>query len=264
VKVLRPGVDPDAFFRGLASAQDRLLLLDYDGTLAPFRERRDQALPYPGVVAAVERILAGGHTRVVVVSGRAVQDLRPLLGLDPPPRIWGNHGWERLDGEGRLERVPLALEARRALERAGESLAAPALAGRVETKPASLAVHVRGLPEDEARRLLEELRSAWEPLAGDTGLEVHDFDGGLELRPAGRHKGTAVEEALRDEPPGVVAAYLGDDRTDEDAFRALAGRGLTVLVRAEPRETAADLWIRPPGELLEFLARWDREAGGTP
>ena len=59
-------------------------------------------------------------------------------------------------------------------------------------------------------------------------------------------------------------AYLGDDRTDEDAFRALRGRGLSVLVRAEPRETAADAWIRPPEELIEFLRTWRREAGRAP
>jgi trehalose-phosphatase len=56
-----------------------------------------------------------------------------------------------------------------------------------------------------------------------------------------------------------VAAYLGDDVTDEDAFRAIKGRGLSVLVRPEHRETEADVWIRPPDELLEFIGRWRRE-----
>jgi trehalose-6-phosphatase len=51
-------------------------------------------------------------------------------------------------------------------------------------------------------------------------------------------------------------AYLGDDRTDEDAFKALAGRGLAVLVREELRPTAAAVWLRPPVELLDFLQRW--------
>jgi trehalose-6-phosphatase len=55
---------------------------------------------------------------------------------------------------------------------------------------------------------------------------------------------------------GAVAAYLGDDLTDEDAFVAIKGRGLAALVRAEARPTAADIRLRPPDELLAFLRRW--------
>ena len=54
-----------------------------------------------------------------------------------------------------------------------------------------------------------------------------------------------------------VASYLGDDLTDEDAFRALKGRGLSVLVRNELRETLADIWLKPPGELIDFLLKWN-------
>jgi len=66
---------------------------------------------------------------------------------------------------------------------------------------------------------------------------------------------------LAEEGADAAVAYLGDDLTDEDAFRALAGRGLRALVRAELRPSEADVWIRPPGELLAFLDRWLRAAG---
>jgi trehalose 6-phosphate phosphatase len=56
--------------------------------------------------------------------------------------------------------------------------------------------------------------------------------------------------------PDTPAAYLGDDATDERAFRAISGRGLSVLVRPSWRQTAAELWLRPPEELLDFLNRW--------
>jgi trehalose-6-phosphatase len=54
----------------------------------------------------------------------------------------------------------------------------------------------------------------------------------------------------------TAAAYLGDDATDEDAFKAIRGRGIGVLVRPQFRATAADFWLKPPEELLEFLERW--------
>jgi trehalose-6-phosphatase len=53
-------------------------------------------------------------------------------------------------------------------------------------------------------------------------------------------------------------AYLGDDLTDEDAFRALKGKGLSVLVRKESRTTEADCWLKPPDELLDFLKKWHK------
>jgi trehalose-6-phosphatase len=56
--------------------------------------------------------------------------------------------------------------------------------------------------------------------------------------------------------PGSAIAYLGDDMTDEDAFAVMKPRGIGVLVRPEFRETAADIWIRPPRELLAFLGHW--------
>jgi trehalose-phosphatase len=87
-------------------------------------------------------------------------------------------------------------------------------------------------------------------------LSLEAFDGGLELRALGRNKGDAVRDVLDEEGSLAAAAYLGDDRTDEDAFRAIRGRGLSVLVRPELRETAADWWLIPPADLLWFLGRW--------
>ena len=89
------------------------------------------------------------------------------------------------------------------------------------------------------------------------GLELQAFDGGVELRPRGFHKGRVVERAFAELGPGAAVAYLGDDRTDEDAFEAIAGRGLAVLVRPENRPTRAEAWLRPPGELLDFLEEWN-------
>jgi trehalose-phosphatase len=85
---------------------------------------------------------------------------------------------------------------------------------------------------------------------------LKSFDGGIELRPPGITKARAVEELLNETPSPRTAAYLGDDATDEDAFNALKGKGLSVLVGKEYRPTRADLWLTPPEELIGFLAKW--------
>ena len=76
----------------------------------------------------------------------------------------------------------------------------------------------------------------------------------------GTHKGQVVETVLAESPTDAAVAYLGDDTTDEDAFRVLRGHGLRVLVRDRYRPTEADVWLRPPDELVDFLARWARSA----
>jgi trehalose-phosphatase len=128
--------------------------------------------------------------------------------------------------------------------------------GHWEIKPVSLAVHLRGLAAGEARRLQALVNDRWGAISKPHGLELHEFDGGLELRVPGVDKGTAVDTLLAESGAGTMVAYLGDDRTDEDAFRVLAKRGLGVLVREEWRPTAAAVWLRPPQELLDFFQRW--------
>ena len=69
-------------------------------------------------------------------------------------------------------------------------------------------------------------------------------------------KGNAVRLLLNEVGPQVPAAYLGDDATDESAFQAMQGRGISVLVRPTWRQTAAQLWLKAPDELLDFLRQW--------
>jgi trehalose-phosphatase len=87
---------------------------------------------------------------------------------------------------------------------------------------------------------------------------VRDFDGGVELRPSGWDKGQTIRLLRSEHPAGAAVAFAGDDLTDEDAFQALGAAGLSVLVRSELRPTAADIWLRPPDELLDFLQNWTR------
>lgn len=246
----------EGFWRELAVAAHSALLLDYDGTLAPFCVDRDRALPYPGVRERLTTLQEDTDSRLVIISGRAVDDLIPLLGIMPLPELWGCHGWERRlpSGEQRLLELPAA--ARRDLDQAFELLQQTRHGTALERKPASLALHWRGLEPAFRQDLEARAKSLWEPLLKRGVLQLHSFDGGLELRCTGRDKGTVVEDILRQLEPTTAVAFLGDDLTDEDGFSTLGDRGLSVLVRDTPRRTAAHTVLRPPEELLEFLDHW--------
>ncbi len=262
MKLLNPDMNMDAFFSGLNSASERILLLDYDGTLAPFTEDPAEALPYPGVRDVLDILMEVEGQRVIIVTGRWIKSLEPLLDLRGKPEIWGSHGLERLTPEGFYEVATIGEEALEGLVAADEWVESAGFSGRVERKPGSVALHWRGLDEALRRGIEDAVRSKWDLMAQAWNLQLKEFDGGIELRAPGRNKGDAVRTVCRELSRGAQLAYFGDDFTDEDAFQALKGRGLGVLVRETLRPTAADLWLEPPGELLDFLKRWIPEKNG--
>jgi trehalose-phosphatase len=244
------------FMRSVTQSQSSALLLDYDGTLAPFSIDRKRALPYAGVTSLLQELVDTGRTRVIIITGRNAHEIGPLLGIQPCPEIWGSHGLQRLMPDGTCEMPEIGGTAVQALADAARWLTYQGLQQMSEPKPGSIAVHWRGLDEPAAIRLRGKILLGWFPIAERASLTLLDFDGGVELRIPDRDKSDAIRTVLREIGPDTPVAYLGDDATDELAFSALENRGLAVLVRSEPRRTAAQVWLKPPGGLLEFLVRW--------
>src|SRR5207248_10106839 len=120
-----------AVFDRLRQAPSRALLLDYDGTLAPFTPDRDRAYPYPEIPELVSEIMRC-RTRVVLISGRPATELLFLSGIHPHPEIWGSHGSERLHPDGSYEVEPIPREQQEALQIASRSLRASGLGSRTE------------------------------------------------------------------------------------------------------------------------------------
>jgi trehalose 6-phosphate phosphatase len=261
MKTLDSGTTYTPFLERLAAASERVLMVDYDGTLAPFVVDRDLAFPYPGLPTLIGRIMQSG-TRVVLISGRPARAVAQLSCIVPQPEIWGSHGLERLHSNGTYELISLPREQREGLSEAITVLHSELPPDRVEAKPGSVAIHWRGLNSQKAEAVRTLVHSLWADLPGKYPLELLEFDGGLELRVKGRDKGDAVRAILAEVNSSSALAYLGDDRTDEDAFRAIKGHGLGVLVRSEPRPTDAEVWLRPPQGLTQFLEDWLRISGG--
>jgi trehalose 6-phosphate phosphatase len=231
-----------------------VLLLDFDGTLAPIVERPERAAIPPATRAALDRLRALPGVEAAVVSGRGLADARARAKLGEIAYA-GNHGME-IEGPG-VERLhPGAAAARPLLERAAARIEA-GLAGIegafLEDKGLTLSVHFRLAPEreEDVRRVVEEAAG------GEPRLKVTRGKMVLEVRPRVEwDKGRAVLfllEHLRP-PAGAPVLYLGDDATDEDAFRALSGwraEGEGVLVAEEPPPagSAARSFVRSPEEV---------------
>ncbi len=249
----------------LAEAPRSLLICDYDGTLAPFKADKMTALPFPGVAERLEKIAGLPRAKLALVSGRPVAELITLFPLAARLELFGSHGREHRTADG-VYRIEQASEpVRQALDRAADELRGLGYGGSLERKEASLAVHWRNLSPTEQARLAEASEGVFAQhthrAAEQEGLSMLPFESGMELRANDHTKGHAVEALLAAGGDGLVAAYLGDDTTDEDAFRALGARGLSLLVREEPRPTLAGFWLRAPAQLISFLDDWTRAAG---
>ena len=252
----RPQIE--SLLRAVAQAPRSLLMLDYDGTLAPFRKNPEQAFPYPGIAPVLQEIVRTGKTRVVIISGRDANEVIPLLNIAPRPELWGLHGLQRLNPDGSTHLPSLDESTVSELAAAEDWLHYQNLQHTAEFKTGSIAVHWRGLDESEAESIRGRVLMGWTPLAKYTRLDLLEFDGGVEIRAHKADKGAAVRTIMSEMDPGTPAAYLGDDTTDEKAFQAVNGRGLSVLVRPRWRRTAAQLLLKPPDEVLDLLKRWLR------
>ena len=243
--------------------------LDYDGTLAPMVNDPSAARLPPGTKALLKE-LSDRHP-TAIVSGRSMDKLRSWVDINGL-YFAGSHGFEMAGPHGShlnytvaLELLPTIQLALAELQR--QLLGVPGVS--IEDNKFALSVHTRNVSAEHMPRLDELLEAALEEqplLRRSEGKHV------IELRPQVHwHKGRAVEWLLKNMceqmglPGGVaernkrvVPIYIGDDTTDEDAFRLLRSNdhGIPIVVReAAPRsnETSAEFWLRQR-EVADFLA----------
>jgi trehalose 6-phosphate phosphatase len=253
-------------WEGLSGWRDRwrrsgelVLLLDFDGTLAPIVERPEAAALPPDTRRALQQLRAAPGVRLALVSGRGLDDVRARAGLGDIAYA-GNHGMEiQAPGVRRIHEGAAA--ARPALEDVMRRLD-PELAvipgAILEDKGLTLSVHHRMVGSGAEREEVE--RRVRDAAAGAPELRITEGKRVLEIRPrVDWHKGKAVLFLLDHlaPVPGAPVLYMGDDATDEDAFRALAerqGGGDGVRVADPlPTDTAARWSLRDPAEVGKFL-----------
>jgi alpha,alpha-trehalase len=238
-----------------------LLCLDYDGTLVPIASRPELAT-FDESGRRLLRALAR-RMPIAIVSGRARAALRTLVGV-PSLYYVGNHGLE-ISGPGVRLRAPYPATWTAELERLLVAIESDAPPGAlVERKGPTASVHYRLVDAAARRRWLPVLRARLAGPADAGRLRVVRGKAVIELRPPGHwHKGAAVRWLLeRPRFRGRVPVYLGDDTTDEDAFRAIRRNGVGVLV-GPSRRTAARYGLPGPDHVRRFIAHClDRGATG--
>lgn len=227
------------------------VFLDYDGTLTPIVPRPEDAIMSKSMRETVRGL--SGKCTVGVVSGRELGDVKNLVKIKDIVYA-GDHGFN-IDAPGpaggayRPAEKFLPAIKKAAIDLSKNIKEIPG--AWVEEKTFTLSVHYRQTPEERAGEVEELVRK----IATDLGLRLTSGKKVFELRPNVEwHKGKAVQW-LREKlgVTGAFTIYIGDDTTDEDAFKALGGDGLGVLVADKPVDTAARAILDSPADVEKFL-----------
>lgn len=230
----------------LAAARHLLVCVDYDGTISPIVADPQAARPLPEAVHALKALGEIPDTTVAVVSGRALDNLKEVGQLPGSIHLVGSHGAE-VDH-------PLELDAaqQRLLDQcttAAQELVSQVPGAHIETKPGSIAVHVRRCEPKAGAQLIRSIvmgPGRYPGVLGRHGKEV------IELSVAHAQKSDAVR-ALRQRFDASTVLFIGDDLTDESVFADLSGQDVGIKVGAG--ESAA-LWrVEEPMDVALLLNR---------
>ena len=237
----------------IARSGERLaVFLDYDGTLTPIVSHPEDAW----LSESMRQTLASLAARlpVAILSGRDLDDVRGRVLVDGIVYA-GSHGFD-IAGAGGLRRelgaafLPVLNSAETELREALDEI----LGAQLERKHFSVAAHYRNVNEDDAFKVAAAVDAV---AAGHRELRRIDGKKVYELLPdIDWNKGKAVLwllETLELERGSALPIFIGDDRTDEDAFNALEKRGVGILVSEQPQETAASYCLNNPEEVEHFL-----------
>lgn len=236
-----------------SKADNRLLLLDYDGTLVPFDDHADETVPSVQVMETLEKLGANHRNRVVLISGRGQKYLEKYFSKLPITLVAEHGAYAKNPGEGWVwlfppdiskDWMPVALKALCALvyEYDGSYL---------EQKTLSIAWHYRGLRKQLSLEEKNQVINAIWFIRGNADFDILDSEETIELRASGINKGLYLRQ-WKDGLPFNFVLAIGDSETDEDLFKELGKYHFSVKVGYSDR-TKANYSIKTQEEVLPLL-----------
>jgi len=239
--------------------QKLILLLDYDGTLTPIVGTPDKAILHDDMRTVLEEIKEDPNIILAIISGRSLEDVKSKVRINGICYA-GNHGME-IEYKDKLFVFPDAKTKMDVIKKICAELN-PLLKGIegviIENKGLTASVHYRMAPPTRIHEVKSIARTAFRPYIESGDIRITHGKMVLEIRPnIPWDKGKAVLWVLsaieKEAPQKHATIYIGDDRTDEDAFKALKGTGITVLVSSKTKNTDAEFVLYRVNEVKSFL-----------
>lgn len=242
-------------YDSLRRARHPVILLDYDGVLAPHVVNPAKAAPTSAIMATLQKLSAIPNLDMAIISGRSKDDLLTWLGDLPVPLV-SEHGASIRSGKNWKRLTRTSPKWQHDVEPILEKYAANTPGAHVEAKDYSLVWHYRGASPYYAQKHLVILRKTLKRYIATYGLEMHAGDKILEIKPADVNKGAAAARLVNDwsttaRGPIDFILCIGDDYTDEDMFEILPANAYTIKVGRG--QTAARLRVKTAAEAQQLL-----------
>ena len=237
-------------------AGSRWLILDHDGTLVPFTKRPEDAKPGAELLRDLELLCSDERTQVAIASGRDSAKLTDWYGALPVHLIAEHGAFVRKPG-GEWQARPARTDWMGILRDLFDQFCDRCPGALVEVKRTSLAWHYRAAHSDLGFRRSRELMAVVNDLSRSLDFQVIEGHKVIEVRSSGIDKGSAVGQLLQARPASFVMA-IGDDRTDEDLFRALPMDAVSIRVGMVP--SFARYNVRRYDDVLGLLHRLAAQA----
>ncbi len=247
-----------------------MLFLDYDGTLTPIAELPESARLTNRMKKLLGELMLIKDISLAIVSGRSLEQLKKFVGVSGLLYV-GNHGFE-IEGPGIQHTHPGAVEGKGFMQDIAGLLETAFSSTQgifIENKTFTLSVHYRQVSEDKVDRMRMIFLKVIYPFLDKAQVIFTEGKKVLEVRPAlGWNKGTAVTwlygRRLAENPSRhILPVYVGDDRTDEAALKAMKDCGLGVKVAEDAPDSHAGYYLRNPDEVYDFLKRVQKLKSGV-
>lgn len=239
-----------------------MLFLDYDGTLTPIVDDPGRAgLPFP-MREMLHQLVTTAGLKIALISGRSLKDLKKHVDIEGLLYA-GNHGLEYEDPEisyVRHEALAFSQVFSELADLLGRELN-PFPGVIVEDKKLTLSVHYRQLAPEKIEQVKTAFFKIVEPYVLSSNLVISEGKKVWEIKPPTEwNKGTLVlwlmSKWMIHAGTNIFPIYLGDDQTDEDAFRILKEKGMGIKVTHDEKEPSeARYYLQTPEEVFEFLKR---------
>jgi trehalose 6-phosphate synthase/phosphatase len=239
--------------RNFQDSKKRAILLDYDGTLAPYQKVPSLAVPSDELIALLKNLTSDPDNEVIIISGRDADTLEKWLGYLPLNLIAEHGAFVRFKGEEWQEQVQMGKELKERIRPIMEMFVNRCVGSFVEEKKSTLVWHYRNTHPGIGFTRSRELKNNLLQMTANTPLQVIDGNKVLEVRMMGVDKGAASLKMLNRIDPDFIVC-IGDDTTDEDMFRLLKDRAYTIKVGYG--NTAARYTIMSQKDVFPFLSRF--------